>query len=151
MSFDEDRRNNGSRANNLTVRYIDTRPRERDVERNIDRDRYERSRLERDDRQKRYYDDLDRERDRNEIQDCKISHYENTKWSRDANDGTLNNKMVNDQYCLRWNSYETNLLSTFEGLLEQGWLAPLVVASCLRPALTMCWSTERLLLQKCSS
>ena len=54
MSFDEDRRNNGSRANNLTVRYIDTRPRERDVERNIDRDRYERSRLERDDRQKRY-------------------------------------------------------------------------------------------------
>ena len=54
MSFDEDRRNNGSRANNLTVRYIDTRPRERDVERNIERDRYERSRLERDDRQKRY-------------------------------------------------------------------------------------------------
>lgn len=38
--------------------------------------------------------------------------------SRDATDGSLNNKMVNDQYCLRWNSYETNLLSTFEGLLD---------------------------------
>lgn len=40
--------------------------------------------------------------------------------SRDANDGTvpMNNKMGNDQYCLRWNSYETNILSTFEGLLD---------------------------------
>jgi len=115
MSFEEDRRNNG-RANNLTVRYIDTRPRERDLE----RERYERCRLERDDRQKRYYEDLDRDRgrDHRDIQDCKLNHYENTKWSREANDGTLNNKMVNDQYCLRWNSYETNLLSTFEGLLD---------------------------------
>ena len=24
----------------------------------------------------------------------------------------------NDQYCLRWNSYETNILATFEGLLD---------------------------------
>jgi hypothetical protein len=30
----------------------------------------------------------------------------------------MNNKMGNDQYCLRWNSYETNILSTFEGLLD---------------------------------
>ena len=54
--------------------------------------------------------------------------------SRDASD-TMNHKMGNDQYCLRWaiwkvprnllkyhdfrwNSYETNLLSTFEGLLD---------------------------------
>jgi len=26
--------------------------------------------------------------------------------------------MGNDQYCLRWNSYETNILATFEGLLD---------------------------------
>lgn len=39
--------------------------------------------------------------------------------SRDAtSEGLMNNKMGNDQYCLRWNSYETNLLSTFEGLLD---------------------------------
>jgi len=38
--------------------------------------------------------------------------------SRDVSDGLMNNKMGNDQYCLRWNSYETNLLSTFEGLLD---------------------------------
>lgn len=40
--------------------------------------------------------------------------------SRDANDGPapMNSKMGNDQYCLRWNSYETNILSTFEGLLD---------------------------------
>lgn len=40
--------------------------------------------------------------------------------SRDAHDGQapMNNKMGNDQYCLRWNSYETNILSTFEGLLD---------------------------------
>merc|ERR1712088_1117408 len=29
-----------------------------------------------------------------------------------------NSKMGNDQYCLRRNSYETNILSTFEGLLD---------------------------------
>jgi len=40
--------------------------------------------------------------------------------SRDASDGAppVNSKMGNDQYCLRWNSYETNILSTFEGLLD---------------------------------
>jgi len=38
--------------------------------------------------------------------------------SRDANDGPMNDKMGNDQYCLRWNSYETNILSTFENLLD---------------------------------
>jgi hypothetical protein len=27
-------------------------------------------------------------------------------------------KMSSDQYCLRWNSYETNILATFEGLLD---------------------------------
>jgi hypothetical protein len=27
-------------------------------------------------------------------------------------------KMGSDQYCLRWNSYETNILATFEGLLD---------------------------------
>ncbi len=26
--------------------------------------------------------------------------------------------MGSDQYCLRWNSYETNILATFEGLLD---------------------------------
>ena len=26
--------------------------------------------------------------------------------------------MEGDQYCLRWNSYETNILATFEGLLD---------------------------------
>jgi len=35
-----------------------------------------------------------------------------------TSDGLMNHKMGNDQYCLRWNSYETNLLSTFEGLLD---------------------------------
>ena len=51
MSFEEDRRNNGNRASNLTVRYIDTR--EREVEREVERERYERVRGERDDRHKR--------------------------------------------------------------------------------------------------
>ena len=51
MSFEEERRNNGNRASNLTVRYIDTR--ERQVDREVERDRYERARVERDDRQKR--------------------------------------------------------------------------------------------------
>jgi len=42
------------------------------------------------------------------------------KSREDANHGPapINNKMGNDQYCLRWNSYETNILSTFEGLLD---------------------------------
>jgi hypothetical protein len=31
---------------------------------------------------------------------------------------TEGGKMSNDQYCLRWNSYETNILATFEGLLD---------------------------------
>jgi hypothetical protein len=79
MSYEEDRRTNG-RANNLTVKYIDTRPRERDME----RERYERSRMEREERHKRYYEearDRDRDhRDHRDIQDSKTNHYENTKW-----------------------------------------------------------------------
>jgi len=38
--------------------------------------------------------------------------------SRDANEGPMNDKMGNDQYCLRWNSYETNILTTFATLLD---------------------------------
>lgn len=122
-----------------SVRYVERH-------RDIDRDRYERdtrdtsdnrdlrdNREPRDDRHKRYYDEVTRDRERivavetspsssHITINCKQpqnNHYENTKWSRDANDtGQMNNKMGNDQYCLRWNSYETNLLSTFEGLLD---------------------------------
>lgn len=52
MSFEEDRRSNGTtRANNLTVRYIDTRPRPRDLETEVrERDRLERCRMEREER-----------------------------------------------------------------------------------------------------
>lgn len=51
---------------------------------------------------------------------AQLKQYHNSTWSRDAHDGPapMNNKMGNDQYCLRWNSYETNILSTFEGLLD---------------------------------
>ena len=48
MSFEEERRSNGNRANNLTVRYIDTRPRPREMETDLrERERFERSRMER--------------------------------------------------------------------------------------------------------
>ena len=53
MSFEEDRRTNGSRAANLTVRYIDTRPRGRDLETEVrERERLERCRLEREERER---------------------------------------------------------------------------------------------------
>ena len=53
MSFEEDRRSNSNRANNLTVRYIDTRPRARDMETDIrERERFERCRMEREERER---------------------------------------------------------------------------------------------------
>ena len=54
MSFEEDRRSNGTtRANNLTVRYIDTRPRARDLETDVrERERFERCRMEREERER---------------------------------------------------------------------------------------------------
>lgn len=66
--------------------------------------------------------------------------------SRDANDGPLNNKMGNDQYCLRWNSYETNILSTFEGLLDSEALSD-VTLFCEGES----FKAHRLVLAACSS
>ena len=55
MSFEEDRRSNGSRANNLTVRYIDARPRPRDIETDVrERERFERCRMEREERERQH-------------------------------------------------------------------------------------------------
>ena len=105
MSFQEDRRSNGNTANNLTVRYIDTRPRPRDMETDVrERERFERCRIEREERERqnrwlgwhdremryqnninsRYYEGQDRDRtrdrDNRDSQNCKMNHYENTRW-----------------------------------------------------------------------
>lgn len=136
MSFEEERRNeiggagaNSHRAsnNNHSSRYGDSRDRgysDRQFRDNRDDFRHK----------SRYYEDISLERDRiitvdQGVRDSRITincsskpssnnSYENTKWSRETSDGLMNHKMSNDQYCLRWNSYETNLLSTFEGLLD---------------------------------
>lgn len=48
-----------------------------------------------------------------------LSFFPQLMKTRDSNEGPgMTNKMGNDQYCLKWNSYEANLLTTFEGLLD---------------------------------
>jgi len=54
--------------------------------------------------------------------------------------------MGNDQYCLRWNSYETNILSTFEGLLDSEALSD-VTLFCEGES----FKAHRLVLAACSS
>jgi len=135
MSFEEERRSDTGRSQNVQVRYIErpsSDPRSERVERGEPNNRYfeERSSVDRPD----------------SVPNAGSKHYENTIWSRDANDGPLNSKMGNDQYCLRWNSYETNILSTFEGLLDSEALSD-VTLFCEGES----FKAHRLVLAACSS
>jgi len=130
MSFEEERRSEPGRCQN--VRYVE-RPSSDPRSERVDRIYFEeRNSLDRPDSVP------------NPAPGSK--QYENTTWSRDANDGPLNNKMGNDQYCLRWNSYETNILSTFEGLLDSEALSD-VTLFCEGES----FKAHRLVLAACSS
>jgi len=131
MSFEEERRSDSVRCQN--VRYVErpsSDPRSERVERIYFEER----------------NSLERPDSVPNQSNHGSKHYENTTWSRDANDGPLNNKMGNDQYCLRWNSYETNILSTFEGLLDSEALSD-VTLFCEGES----FKAHRLVLAACSS